>query len=180
MAGSRVAAAGGQGPQALVVQALVVQALVASQADRSAGPWKSSRASANASSCSSGSAGIWAVVASLMRPQRGCVSSDRDCLPWRRSSAKQPCHAQIFIKAGPVDAEASAGNFPALTLPWSADQGSCVERLSRAGVSCSSCGVLVCLRSRWRQESLSKPHNLQTHAQGCISRHREMQSIQRA
>ena len=70
-----------------------------------------------------------------------------------------------------------------------------VWRLSRAGVSCSSCGVLVCLRSRWRQEALSKPHNLQTHAQGCIShhpigggnnrhrqisRHREMQRIQRA
>ena len=48
---------------------------------------------------------------------------------------------------------------------------------------------------RWRQEALSKPHNLQTHAQGCIShhpigcgnnrhrqisRHREMQSTQRA
>ena len=31
--------------------------------------------------------------------------------------------------------------FPVLTLDWSADQGSCVERLSRAGVSCSSCGV---------------------------------------
>ena len=36
---------------------------------------------------------------------------------------------------------------------------------------------LVCLRCRWRQEALSKPHNLQTHAQGCISRHREMQGI---
>ena len=37
--------------------------MAASQVARSVGPWKSSRASARASSCSSGSAWIWAVVA---------------------------------------------------------------------------------------------------------------------
>ena len=54
------------------------QALVASQADRSAWPWKSSRATpeekasptARASSCSSGSAWIWAVVTPARGPQR--------------------------------------------------------------------------------------------------------------
>ena len=54
-------------------QALVVQALAASQAARSAGPWKSSRATpaekaaptARASDLSTGKAWIWTVVASL-------------------------------------------------------------------------------------------------------------------
>ncbi len=44
---------------------VLLQLLAASQADRSAGHWKSSRASANDSSCSSGRAWIWTVVASL-------------------------------------------------------------------------------------------------------------------
>ncbi len=52
------------------------QALAASQVARSAGPVKSSRASAKASSCSRGRALIWAVVASVRGPQRR--------LSWRR------------------------------------------------------------------------------------------------
>jgi len=48
----------------------VDQLWAACQAVRSAGPWKSRSASANASSCSSGSASMRAVVASLRGPQR--------------------------------------------------------------------------------------------------------------
>ena len=46
------------------------QPFSASQAARSAGPWKSSRASARASNFSTGRAWIWAVVVSLKGPQR--------------------------------------------------------------------------------------------------------------
>jgi hypothetical protein len=51
-------------------QGVGVQVLAASQDARSAGPWKSSRASARASNVSTGRAWIWAVLASLKGPQR--------------------------------------------------------------------------------------------------------------
>ena len=64
-----------------------LQLIAASHAVKSAGPWKSSRASARASSCSSGSAWICAVVASLRGPQRR--------FSWR-PSASQSCTARVW------------------------------------------------------------------------------------
>ena len=76
-----------------------LQALAASQAVRSAGPWESSKASARASSCSSGRVWIWAV--GLLRGGRsgGLVGGPQPANPvppWyggflRRGCRQSPC-----------------------------------------------------------------------------------------
>ena len=63
--------------------ALAIQLLAASQAARSAGPWKSSRAS----NLSTGKAWIWVVVAPVRRPQRR--------LSWRRAECFLISYSQV-------------------------------------------------------------------------------------
>jgi hypothetical protein len=91
------------------------EVLAVSQADRSAGLWKSSRATpaekaaptARASSCSSGRAWIWAVLASERGPQRRLrrrrvtLASPRASPSWRplaSPSASQSCTARVWRK----------------------------------------------------------------------------------
>jgi hypothetical protein len=100
--------------QALRHQLEVVQRPEASQAMRSSAPWKSSRASARDSSCSSGRDWMRAVVASLRGPQRRAS--------WRRvSPARRGCGASAPAPPAAVGADwliQASGGGGGLDMGW--------------------------------------------------------------